>query len=270
MSDTKRFMLRLAIGLATLIPVSANSQTFQTLSTFPSGTSDDPAPSGAAPVGGLIKDHGYLYGTTSVGGNVVPSCGFSNGCGTVFRINIKTGKLTTLYKFCTQKNCAHGAHPLAGLVSKDGVLYGTTEIGGQPAGQFGAGTVFKLTPPPARHGGWTETVLHSFCSLSGCADGNNPSSLLVFGSDGLLYGTTAGGPPQGGFGTVFKLDPATGVLTTLYTFSGGADGSDPVAGVVFGADGALLRHDAVRWNFHGHLRQQRQQRHGFSGSTLSL
>ena len=55
------------------------------------------------------------------------------------------------------------AQPQAGLaVGEDGVLYGTTLLGG--SSNFG--TVFSLTPPSSPAGEWTETVLYSFSSVS--------------------------------------------------------------------------------------------------------
>jgi len=79
----------------------------------------------------------------------------------------------------------------------------------------------------------TVTTLYSF---SGGANGGVPFGGLVQGTDGNLYGTTttAGSSNQGG--TVFKITPA-GALTTLYSFTGGADGSGPYAGLVRGSDG---------------------------------
>jgi len=75
-------------------------------------------------------------------------------------------------------------------------------------------------------------------SFSGGADGDTPYGQLAMGKDGLLYGTTSFAGARGG-GTVFRLDPATGVLTTLYSFTGGADGFLPVAGVVIDAKGMV-------------------------------
>ena len=66
-------------------------------------------------------------------------------------------------------------------------------------------------------------------------DGALPRSQLIQASDGLFYGTTW----QGGTfntGTVFKITPA-GTLTTIYNFTGGADGGSPRAGVIQGSDG---------------------------------
>src|ERR1043166_1843073 len=197
--DRMKNAIRLVIGLAlawTLAPAAADAQAFQMLSVFPSGSGSDPAPDGAVPVAGLIKVGKYLYGTAASGANIFHEppwgCGFSNGCGSIFSVNAVTGKLTTLYKFCSLANCADGGHPLAGLVYRDGSFYGTTETGGNSTAGSGAGTVYKLTQDGG--GAWVETVLYNFCSTKiYCRDGNNPSALLVFDSAGMLYGTTAGG-----------------------------------------------------------------------------
>jgi uncharacterized repeat protein (TIGR03803 family) len=240
MSAIAKILAGLMLSLVALSPASAQSiQTFL----FASGSVKNPAPLGASPSGGLIRQGGYLYGTTPSGANGTASpypCGFSNGCGTVFRISLATGKLSPIYKFCSLANCVDGGHPVAGLVYRNDAYNGTTETGGTGAPGHAAGTVFKLTPPAKGATAWTETVLYSFsCALPNCADGNNPQSTLVFDKAGNLYGTTRGGAPEGGYGTVFELNPATGVLTTLYAFSGGTDGASPYAGVVFGKGGLL-------------------------------
>lgn len=67
--------------------------------------------------------------------------------------------------------------------------------------------------------------------------GEQSVSPLVRLSDGSLYGTTAGGGAFG-YGTVFKVTQS-GEVTTLVSFRGGADGADPVAGLVEGGDGVL-------------------------------
>jgi uncharacterized repeat protein (TIGR03803 family) len=67
------------------------------------------------------------------------------------------------------------------------------------------------------------------------ARGRFTVAALVQGSDGNFYGTTELGG-SGTFGTVFKMTPS-GMLTTLYNFSGGADGRYPCAGLVQGGDG---------------------------------
>ena len=75
------------------------------------------------------------------------------------------------------------------------------------------------------------------------ADGNGPRGSLITDSQGNLYGTA---PDAGAFnqGTVYVLVPARdgvspGKLTVLYSFTGGADGSMPSAGLVADSKGNL-------------------------------
>ncbi len=51
----------------------------------------------------------------------------------------------------------------------------------------------------------TETVLHSFCALNQCGDGQGPQTTLVQDGTGNLYGTASGGAH--GEGIVFRLSP---------------------------------------------------------------
>jgi uncharacterized repeat protein (TIGR03803 family) len=90
----------------------------------------------------------------------------------------------------------------------------------------------------------TFTLLHTF---TGAPDGANPIAGLVEDAAGNLYGTTqqggiTGGPCANsglnGCGTVFKLDPS-GNETVLYSFTGGADGEFPSAGLARDAAGNL-------------------------------
>ena len=91
----------------------------------------------------------------------------------------------------------------------------------------------------------TETVLYSF---SGPPDGAYPAAGVVLDTAGNLYGTTERGGTStncnthdrtGACGTVFKVD-ATGTETVLYTFTGGADGAFPLAGLLRDAAGNLV------------------------------
>jgi uncharacterized repeat protein (TIGR03803 family) len=126
------------------------------------------------------------------------------------------GAYSVLYSFQCEPD---GANPYAGLVRDSaGNLYGTTTNGGA----YGLGSVFKLTPSG------TETVMHSFSSLP---DAENPEwASLIVDAEGNLYGTTPFGG-QFGNGAVFKVT-ADGKETLLYSFTGKADGDQPVGGLV--------------------------------------
>jgi uncharacterized repeat protein (TIGR03803 family) len=83
-----------------------------------------------------------------------------------------------------------------------------------------------------------EQVLHSF---TGGVDGANPEAGLIMDNSGNLFGTTwAGG--RLGDGAVFKLSAATGggyTESVLYSFMGGPDGMNPVAGLIMDGAGNL-------------------------------
>lgn len=191
---------------------------------------------GCIPGPGVIADKaGNLFGVTAQGGS-----GFCDqGYGVVFELDT-TGTLTVLHTF----GPGDGEYPGSVLLfDPAGDLYGTTEGGGNSeCGGTGCGVVFKLSPQQG--GSWTETVLYVFCSLSGCADGEQPiSGPLVRDSRGNLYGTTYfGGTSRNcsgaGCGTVFELDSG-GSETVLYSFTNGVDGATPRPGLTMDAAGNL-------------------------------
>jgi len=200
--------------LSVATAVAARAQTLTTLASF--NVIDGQFPEGPLVQG---KD-GNFYGETSYGG--------AGDHGIIFKITPQ-GTLTTLYSFCAQYACSDGATPSSGLVQgTDGNFYGTTGCNGQ----YGHGTVFKLTPQGAL------TTLYRF----GWVDGAYPCAGLTQGADGNFYGTTSFGgvyvAPYFPGGTVFRITP-TGTLTTLYSFcaqSGCADGKEPL-GLTQGTDG---------------------------------
>ena len=181
---------------------------------------------GSSPYGALVQGReGHFYGTTYGGGTS------TTGGGTVFKITTN-GVLTSLHSF-TGFNDGGGPN---GLVrGGDGDFYGTTSTGGDTNLNYGQGfgTLFKITTNGAL------TTLHSF---TGANDGGTPVAGLVQGSDGNFYGTAnQGGTYASGFnspGTVFKIS-TNGTLTTLYSFTGGNDGGNSVAGLVQGSDGSF-------------------------------
>jgi uncharacterized repeat protein (TIGR03803 family) len=77
------------------------------------------------------------------------------------------------------------------------------------------------------------TVLHSF----DYADGQYPQGLLLFGSDGRIYGTTSAGGTAG-LGSAFAVSTDK-THTILHSFSG-PDGNSLDGGLVQSADGTLF------------------------------
>jgi len=122
-------------------------------------------------------------------------------CGTVFQIT-PTGKLTTVYSFCSQPGCRDGLEPVSGVIqAEDGNFYGTTMIGGGPGclSDAGCGTVYQLTPAGVL------TTLHSFDKT----DGEDPVAALLQGTNGVFYGETLyGGTSE--YGTVFGVNTGLG------------------------------------------------------------
>ena len=123
-----------AFGCGTIFSVST-SGTEHVLHKFKGGSD------GWGPLAGLIVVKGTLYGTTASGGS--SGCN-SYGCGTVFKVSMTGAGYSVLYRFA---GGADGARPFAGLVLVNGVLYGTTALGGGSTNcNEGCGTVFELAP----------------------------------------------------------------------------------------------------------------------------
>src|ERR1700690_2317601 len=87
--------------------------------------------------------------------------------------------------------------------------------------------VLDIAPVPA-YAQAHEIVLHSFVPKPG---GSLPLCNVVRDAAGNLYGTTQQGGAYGA-GVVYKVDPATHQTKPLYSFTGGADGGEPIAGVI--------------------------------------
>jgi hypothetical protein len=193
---------------------------------------------GGGTVGLALGSNGVLFGTTSGAG--IASC-------TVFSLTPPAAPgdawtLDTLYNFANG-NLSIG--PSAPTIGPNGLLYGTTTYGGNPAcsGIYGSGcgTVFAVTPPSASGGSWVFTTIYNF---TGGNDGYWPYGGVMIGPNGLLYGTANDGGTAIYYGTIYSLTPPTSSTgssteTTLYGFTGYPNGSNPEAGVVFGASGVL-------------------------------
>lgn len=109
----------------------------------------------------------------------------------------------------------------------DGNIYGVASFGGAD----GYGYVYRINGATG--------VVSPFYTFTGAADGLTPIGGLTVGTDGNLYGTTAGIVGQGAVktaGTIFKLTLG-GTLTTLHSLTSATDGSTPLGTLVQGTDG---------------------------------
>ena len=181
------------------------------------GGDDGGYPNGSVTLSG---DGTTLYGMTKNGG--------SNSVGTAFALGTN-GVLTTLYVFAGGND---GASPNGSLIlSGNGTtLYGMT----QNYGANGYGTVFALG---------TNTVFTTLYAFTGGRDGGVPKGDLTFSTDGTkLYGMTSAWSGGGGSsdGRIFQMNLDGSDFKTLYSFSGGSDGSDPEGSLILSGDGATL------------------------------
>ena len=165
---------------------------------------------GFNPYSRLVRAGTTLYGTTNNGGQF--------GYGTVFKVTA-AGKETVLHSFNSAFPVLDGAYPYAGLVLKNGILYGTTRYGGPS----NLGTVFSITKTGV------ETVLYSF--KGGTTDGEYTFAGVAFDTSGNIYGTNYSGGIDNA-GAVYKLTPG-GVETMIHSFArDGSDGINPYASLI--------------------------------------
>jgi uncharacterized repeat protein (TIGR03803 family) len=160
---------------------------------------------------------GSFYGTTNAGG--------SYDYGAVFEWS-PSGDLTVLHSF---DGYTEGAFPKSVLKGNDGSLYGITDSGYLDFYlryyDYSSPMLFKIDPD----GNFSS--LYAFSTFyTGEVNGK-----LVQASDGFIYGTLTYG--LNGYGTLFKLDPASGNVTIVHEFDGAAGGAYPQSEVIQGVDG---------------------------------
>lgn len=153
---------------------------------------------GCNPLQGVIFDQaGNLYGTTTMASG-------NENYATIFELSPSNGSwnfsLLYVVPFPTLPGytCYEASAP-AGSLTMDsaGDLYGTM----QGAGEYGFGSVFKLT---RSNGGWTYTTLHDF----NITDDWLPCGGVTLDANGNLYGTTVYGGSDGNEdGVVFQITP---------------------------------------------------------------
>ena len=214
MTQTRSILL---LAFALTLTLTAAAQYTETVNIGVPGLYTDSPP--------IFDAAGNIYGATGGG---TGEC-YPYGCGEIFQVNSTTQASNILYQF---SGLTDGSGPTGRLtLDAKGNVYGVTFGGGNLTycGGQGCGVVYELSPTTS--GFWTETVLYAF---TGLADGGNPGGGVIFDSKGNLYGVTEGGGISNcngsqSCGVVFMLSPtSTGWKdTTLYTFTGGADGGEP-------------------------------------------
>jgi uncharacterized repeat protein (TIGR03803 family) len=198
--------------------INSTGSAFQTIYSFTNGA-DGGQPEGQL----LLGSDGYLYGATvstvfkmttagaittlaEPGGNpttiIQASDGnyyFTTSLGSgIYKITASTGEVTKLAS-------APGFGLYSLIQASDGNLY-ATEMGG---GTGGDATIFKCTLAGV------VTVLYTFPSTV------YPSSALIEGADGQLYGTV-GDNTQATAGQIYKVSTTTGNYTTIATIPNSA------------------------------------------------
>src|SRR5258708_8743666 len=118
--------------------------------------------------------------------------GFAIACpGLTFSLAVGAQAQTVTY--LANFNGKNGSGPGPVIQATDGNFYGTTVHGGA----YSQGNVFRSTPTGKL------SSIYSFCSQTGCADGQYPITAPILGTDGNLYGVTSSGDTNAG--TVYKM-----------------------------------------------------------------
>ena len=246
------------VALATMGMQPAKAQTFTVLYTFTGGAD------GGTPLATPTLYAGTVYGTSTGGG--------ANAAGTVYGYSVSENREVALHSF----NGTDGSAPIAGLTqaASSHNFYGVAYRGGT----YNDGTMFMLTPAgvftllhnfagPTTEGigpagnlvfdpkgnlygttyvggsqypkGWGTVYEYSaggvYTTGQSFPSGGALPRAGMYYTNGALYGTTCGcgSLPYGG--SIYQA----GVPSALYTFSGGADGSQPMGSLVGDGQGNL-------------------------------
>ena len=155
-----------------------------------------------------------FYGTTSSGG--------LNNQGVIFKTDNNGENYTVVHDF----NAEDGMRPGYGnLCNVNGVLYGTTDIGGVN----NMGVLFSYNIITALY-----TKLHDFDEQTG----QRPKSQVIQASNGKLYGTASSGGLNN-VGTLFEFDIQAGTLTKLADFDDENTGRQIFSNVMQASNGKL-------------------------------
>jgi uncharacterized repeat protein (TIGR03803 family) len=184
--------------------------------------------------GTLYDGTSPLYGTTEEGGAANEGLLFEAVPGA------QEWKLSTLYGFCAQPNCADGSLPEGGVsFDATGAIYGITSHGG--GNTVSAGTVFRLSSKNGHK--WKQKVLYSFCSQDQCTDGVSPNPITIDANGDILGTATLGGAHNKGLVFRLKHGGAHQGYKVLYDFCAEkkcTDGATPEGPVTVDASGNMF------------------------------
>lgn len=166
---------------------------------------------------GVVFDpSGNLYGTTEGTGGT-GNINFEDSEGTVFELKppaAGSGSWTeTFLHDFPRPGGIDGSYAIGSVVfDESGNVYGVTFRGAGHTKALcvyeGCGIAFELKAPGTKGGPWKEVILHAFTDGN---DGAAPTSALLLGQGGALFGTTAFGGGStaclDGCGTVFEIVP---------------------------------------------------------------
>jgi uncharacterized repeat protein (TIGR03803 family) len=208
-------------GLGTIFRLhwAADHWTESVIYNFDHHTSGDGANGSLA-----VDKEGNLYGTTTDGG--------PRDVGTVYQLSPGSPRpdLSVLYGYGTNVGV---------ILDNAGNVYGSFGLGN------GSGAISELIN--GSHG-WKLKTLYSFCSQTGCADGEDPLAPLSWDAKGNLYGTTYFGgnagiycPGSAGCGVAFQMThnrDGSWTYHVLHRFANfKTDGQYPYGGLTVDAEG---------------------------------
>jgi uncharacterized repeat protein (TIGR03803 family) len=190
--------------------------------TFTEGHTFYKSENGIHPVGHLIQaDNKKIYGMTDGGGL------YNRG------VLFEWDPATDIYKKMLDfEDSVKGSYPEGSLLqANNGKLYGMTSYGGS----YGYGVIFEWDP--------VTEAFHKAVDFNGDEMGGGPGGALIQAKNGKLYGTT----PLGGIkdqwgdpnGTLFELDPETGLFEKKVDFDGAEKGKNLAPALTEAPNGKL-------------------------------
>jgi uncharacterized repeat protein (TIGR03803 family) len=201
------------LGGGTVFKMTSGGQV-TILHDFPSKSAKE----GVMPMGGVVEGKdGKFYGVTFSGGQ--------ENLGTIYVLK-QTGKTQTLHSFRAIENIAF---PCDGMtMAFDRSLYGTAAA--CKDGTCAGSAIFELTAKG------DFKVLHAFDPAT---DGTEASGALFLDTNGLLYGLTESGGPNGG-GTAYSFDNGLAPFASLSPASGAVGDTINVYGQGFTEKGTKI------------------------------